>query len=182
MSGQGFVQLNLLIYLELNFLFQLTSSIKENPRLRAAAEELKKTGVKVGDAVSEALKTMEESEIMRAVTTNSRLVCGIHLEEFCRFPKPLQQSHRRLRSPRSPYGRPPLTSPFLILSSMLWTTVVARSTPGSKRRRQDGYAGRNVLRKLGRTVVLAQLVVASQPIPSTSLVIPTSIRYSSWLL
>lgn len=47
--------------------FQLTSSIKENPRLRAAAEELKRTGVKVGDAVSEALKTMEESEIMRAV-------------------------------------------------------------------------------------------------------------------
>lgn len=47
--------------------FQLTSSIKENPRLRAAAEDLKKTGVKVGDAVSEALRTMEESEIMRAV-------------------------------------------------------------------------------------------------------------------
>lgn len=47
--------------------FQLTSSIKENPRLRAAAEELKKTGVKVGDAVSEALKSMEESDIMRAV-------------------------------------------------------------------------------------------------------------------
>ncbi len=46
---------------------QLTSSIKENPRLRAAAEELKKTGVKVGDAVSEALKSMEESEVMRAV-------------------------------------------------------------------------------------------------------------------
>ena len=47
--------------------FQLTSSIKENPRLRAAAEELKKTGVKVGDAVSEALKSMEESDVMRAV-------------------------------------------------------------------------------------------------------------------
>ncbi|KAF9240732.1 hypothetical protein BU15DRAFT_45528 [Melanogaster broomeanus] len=47
---------------------RLTSSIKENPRLRAAAEELKKTGVKVGDAVSEALKTMEESEIMRAIS------------------------------------------------------------------------------------------------------------------
>lgn len=45
----------------------MTSSIKENPRLRAAAEELKKTGVKVGDAVSEALKSMEESEVMRAV-------------------------------------------------------------------------------------------------------------------
>lgn len=49
------------------FLNQLTSSIKENPKLRAAAEELKKTGIKVGDAVSEALKSMEESEIMRAV-------------------------------------------------------------------------------------------------------------------
>jgi import inner membrane translocase subunit TIM44 len=47
---------------------RLTSSIKENPRLRAAAEELKRTGVKVGDAVSEALTTMEESEIMRAIS------------------------------------------------------------------------------------------------------------------
>jgi len=47
---------------------QLTTSIKENPRLRAAAEELGKAGVKVGDAVSEALKTMEESELMRAVS------------------------------------------------------------------------------------------------------------------
>jgi mitochondrial import inner membrane translocase subunit TIM44 len=45
----------------------LSTSIKENPRLRAAAEELKKTGVKVGDAVSEALKTMEESDLMRTV-------------------------------------------------------------------------------------------------------------------
>ncbi|KIJ65647.1 hypothetical protein HYDPIDRAFT_130993 [Hydnomerulius pinastri MD-312] len=47
---------------------RLTSSIKENPRLRAAAEELKKTGVKVGDAVGEALRTMEESEVMRAIS------------------------------------------------------------------------------------------------------------------
>lgn len=47
---------------------RLTSSIQENPRLRAAAEELKKTGVKVGDAVTEALKTMEESEVMRAIS------------------------------------------------------------------------------------------------------------------
>jgi len=47
---------------------RLTSSIKENPRLRAAAEELKKGGVKVGDAVSEALKTMEESDLARAIS------------------------------------------------------------------------------------------------------------------
>ncbi|KAG9223648.1 hypothetical protein CCMSSC00406_0008531 [Pleurotus cornucopiae] len=53
---------------------RLTSSIKENPRLRAAAEELKKTGVKVGDAVSEALRTMEESELMRAISKASAAV------------------------------------------------------------------------------------------------------------
>ncbi|GLB43416.1 putative essential component of the PAM complex, a complex required for the translocation of transit peptide-containing proteins from the inner membrane into the mitochondrial matrix in an ATP-dependent manner [Lyophyllum shimeji] len=53
---------------------RLTSSIKENPRLRAAAEELRKTGVKVGDAVSEALKTMEESELMRAISRASAAV------------------------------------------------------------------------------------------------------------
>ncbi|KZT27735.1 TIM44 subunit of mitochondria import inner membrane translocase [Neolentinus lepideus HHB14362 ss-1] len=53
---------------------RLTSSIKENPRLRAAAEELRRTGVKVGDAVSEALKTMEESEIMRAISRASSAV------------------------------------------------------------------------------------------------------------
>ena len=48
--------------------FQLTSSLKENPRLKAAADELKKTGVKVGDAVGEALKSMEESEIIRTIS------------------------------------------------------------------------------------------------------------------
>jgi import inner membrane translocase subunit TIM44 len=61
---------------------QLTSSIKENPRLRAAAEELKKTGVKVGDAVSEALRTMEESEIMRAVCINFYPSCGLLESRF----------------------------------------------------------------------------------------------------
>ncbi|KAH9943808.1 mitochondria import inner membrane translocase TIM44 subunit [Amylocystis lapponica] len=53
---------------------RLTSSIKENPRLRAAADELRKTGVKVGDAVSEALRTMEESEVMRALSRASAAV------------------------------------------------------------------------------------------------------------
>ncbi|KAI0313084.1 mitochondria import inner membrane translocase TIM44 subunit [Amylostereum chailletii] len=53
---------------------RLTSSIKENPRLRAAADELKKRGVKVGDAVSEALKTMEESDLARAISRASAAV------------------------------------------------------------------------------------------------------------
>ncbi|KAF9038487.1 import inner membrane translocase subunit tim44 [Panaeolus papilionaceus] len=53
---------------------RLVTSIKENPRLRAAAEELKKTGVKVGDAVSEAVRTMEESEVMRVISRASSAV------------------------------------------------------------------------------------------------------------
>ena len=40
---------------------------QRNSRPRAAAEELKKCGVKVGDVFSEALRTMEESEVTRAV-------------------------------------------------------------------------------------------------------------------
>ncbi len=35
--------------------------------MRAAADELRKRGIQVGDAVSESLKSMEESELMRAV-------------------------------------------------------------------------------------------------------------------
>jgi import inner membrane translocase subunit TIM44 len=51
----------------------LASSIKENPRLRAAAEELRKTGAKVGDAVSEAMKAMEDSDLMRNVS----IICTV---------------------------------------------------------------------------------------------------------
>ncbi|KIY51930.1 TIM44 subunit of mitochondria import inner membrane translocase [Fistulina hepatica ATCC 64428] len=53
---------------------RLTSSIKENPRLRAAAEELKKAGVKVSDAVGEALKSMEESDLARTISRASAAV------------------------------------------------------------------------------------------------------------
>ncbi|KAG8782109.1 protein translocase subunit [Serendipita sp. 401] len=55
---------------------RLTSSIRENPRLRAAAEELKKAGGKVGDAVGEAIKSMDESEIMRRVREASSAVAN----------------------------------------------------------------------------------------------------------
>lgn len=44
---------------------RLTASIKENPRLRKAAEELRKAGGHVGDAVGVALKGMEENAIFR---------------------------------------------------------------------------------------------------------------------
>ncbi|EJD47973.1 import inner membrane translocase subunit tim44 [Auricularia subglabra TFB-10046 SS5] len=53
---------------------RLTSSIKENPKLRAAAEELRKRGLKVSDAVGEAVKAMEESDIMRTISKASSAV------------------------------------------------------------------------------------------------------------
>jgi import inner membrane translocase subunit TIM44 len=53
---------------------RLASSIRENPRLRAAADELRKAGIKVGDAVSEAVKSMEESEVMRVLSKASSAV------------------------------------------------------------------------------------------------------------
>ncbi|KAH7105845.1 import inner membrane translocase subunit tim44 [Auriculariales sp. MPI-PUGE-AT-0066] len=55
---------------------RLSSSIKENPRLRAAAEELKKQGVKVSDAVGDALKSMEESDLARAISKASSAVAS----------------------------------------------------------------------------------------------------------
>ncbi|KAG8908626.1 protein translocase subunit [Tulasnella sp. 403] len=55
---------------------RLTSSIRENPRLRAAAEELRKQGHKVGDAVGDALKAMEESELMRGLAKASSAVAS----------------------------------------------------------------------------------------------------------
>jgi hypothetical protein len=44
------------------------SFIRENPRIMAAADELRKTGAKVGDVVSEAVKSMEASVVMRVVS------------------------------------------------------------------------------------------------------------------
>ncbi|KAG9006115.1 protein translocase subunit [Tulasnella sp. JGI-2019a] len=55
---------------------RLTSSIRENPRLRAAAEELKKQGIIVGDAVGEAIKAVEESELMRGLAKASSAVAS----------------------------------------------------------------------------------------------------------
>lgn len=43
----------------------MRASIQENPRLKAAAEELRKAGGQVNEAVATALKGMEESAIFR---------------------------------------------------------------------------------------------------------------------
>ncbi|QRV88815.1 mitochondrial import inner membrane translocase subunit TIM44 [Ceratobasidium sp. AG-Ba] len=47
---------------------RLTSSIKENPKLQAAAEELRKSGVKISDAVSEAVRSLEASGFYQGIT------------------------------------------------------------------------------------------------------------------
>lgn len=47
---------------------QLAASIKENPRLAAAANELRKAGISINDAVGTALKGMEETAFVRTVS------------------------------------------------------------------------------------------------------------------
>ncbi|CAE6513782.1 unnamed protein product [Rhizoctonia solani] len=46
----------------------LTSSIKENPKLRAAAEELRNNGIKISDAVGEAVRSLEASGFYQGIT------------------------------------------------------------------------------------------------------------------
>ncbi|EUC59638.1 import inner membrane translocase subunit TIM44 [Rhizoctonia solani AG-3 Rhs1AP] len=47
---------------------RLTSSIKENPKLQAAAEELRKNGIKISDAVGEAVRSLEASGFYQGIT------------------------------------------------------------------------------------------------------------------
>jgi import inner membrane translocase subunit TIM44 len=51
--------------------FQITNLMKENPRLQAAVEDLKKAGINVNDAVSKAL---EDSEVLKAIARASNSV------------------------------------------------------------------------------------------------------------
>ncbi|GAA5990084.1 hypothetical protein JCM10908_005815 [Rhodotorula pacifica] len=53
---------------------RLTASIKENPRLAAAAEELRKAGIGLNDAVSHALKGMEETAFVRTLSKSAKAV------------------------------------------------------------------------------------------------------------
>ncbi|PWN91153.1 Tim44-domain-containing protein [Acaromyces ingoldii] len=53
---------------------RIVSSIKENPRLQAAADALRKSGGQVGDAVGATLRQMEESELIKGLgAISSRL-------------------------------------------------------------------------------------------------------------
>ncbi|KIS67497.1 protein translocase subunit TIM44 [Mycosarcoma maydis] len=57
---------------------RIITSIKENPKLQAAAEALRKSGGQVGDAVGATLKQMEESELIKGLgAISSRLARGL---------------------------------------------------------------------------------------------------------
>ena len=47
---------------------RIVASIKDNPRLQAAAEQLRKSGGQVSSAVGETLKQMEDSELIKGVS------------------------------------------------------------------------------------------------------------------
>ncbi|GAA6032162.1 hypothetical protein JCM8097_007104 [Rhodosporidiobolus ruineniae] len=53
---------------------RLAASIKENPKLAAAAEELRKAGIGINDAVAHALKGMEETAFVRTLSKSARAV------------------------------------------------------------------------------------------------------------
>ncbi|GAA5932972.1 hypothetical protein JCM3775_005279 [Rhodotorula graminis] len=53
---------------------RLAASIKENPKLAAAAEELRKAGIGLNDAVAHALKGMEETAFVRTLSKSARAV------------------------------------------------------------------------------------------------------------
>ncbi|KAJ9112158.1 hypothetical protein QFC20_002339 [Naganishia adeliensis] len=53
---------------------RLRSSLENNPRLKAAADEMKKAGLKISDGVAEAMKAVEESELMRNIAKASAAV------------------------------------------------------------------------------------------------------------
>ncbi|BGP41550.1 protein translocase subunit [Rhodotorula kratochvilovae] len=58
---------------------RLAASIKENPKLAAAAEELRKAGIGLNDAVAHALKGMEETAFVRTLSKSARAVGDVAL-------------------------------------------------------------------------------------------------------
>lgn len=71
MSSREKKELELTIFL-LPFLsllpLQITNILKNNPALQKAADDMKASGVSVSNAVAEALRQVEESEFIRAVS------------------------------------------------------------------------------------------------------------------
>lgn len=129
---------------------------------------MKKTGIKVGDAVSEALRTMEESEIMRAVRSYLQFGVCIMAELIAsRFLELPQLFLQPLRNLRSLYARPLRIRPCQKLWSTLWTTVVVRNMLGLRKRKLVVFDGISGLRRQAGS--LAWDPNASMPIQSSFL-------------
>jgi import inner membrane translocase subunit TIM44 len=50
---------------------KIKASIENNPKLRKAAEDVKKAGLKISDGITEAVKQFEESVVMKNVCNHS---------------------------------------------------------------------------------------------------------------
>ena len=102
--------------------------------------ELRKRGVKVGNAVSEALRTMEGSDLARSVRVRpcTPFSGGLLLRLFCRYPGQRRRTLRRLPRRPSPFVTRQHTRLWqrrLLTCSMIFAW---RSMPGSRRRRCRG--------------------------------------------
>lgn len=126
--------------------------VKENPRIIAAADELRKTGAKVGDAVSEALKSMEESEVMRVVSFSyvHRTTDIYSNISSYRFHELRLLCPTRSPQPLSPSEIQRLTKPFQKRLSTHWTTVGVQNMLVLRRKKRVGGDGSCALQKRGR--------------------------------
>jgi hypothetical protein len=130
---------------------------------------LKKTGIKVGDAVSEALRTMEESEIMRAVRSYLQFGVCIMAEPIAsRFLELPQLFLQPLRNLQSLYARLLRIRPCQKLWLTLWTTVVVRNMLGLRKRKLVVFDGKSGSRRQAGS--LAWDPNASLPIQSSSFI------------
>ena len=105
--------------------------------------ELNKRGVKVGSAVSEALRTMEGSDLARAVRVRpcTPFSGGLLLRLFCRYPGQRRRSLRRLPRRPSPFVTRQHTRLWQRRSLTCSMILAWRSMPGSRRRRCGGAGG-----------------------------------------
>ena len=126
---------------------RITSILRENPRLREAADEMKRSGVKVSDAVGEALRQVEESEFLRAV---SFLPLSSFAPSFCSPPdRPSYSGRVRASLKKSP---PPLAC------------VPSRAEPSPFRAR----SARPLQLKKSRDAVSSAASTATAPVRNTA--------------
>ena len=146
---------------------RITTLLKNNPKLQEAADEMKRSGVKVSDAVGEALRQVEESEFLRAVRPFPPPFPILPLHEAVplgegRLPHPDPPRRRRLAPSRAKEGlvraawaasQLPLASSSLAARSLAscglagWlSSEQARACPSRRRRRLAPFVPRSSIK------------------------------------